>query len=249
MDAREYIVIEDLIEKPLFRKYAPPVAGLAFIALFVSLALWQLDRAAEKEALLNLFEGDEPYVQVSDFGTVNEFDRIEVTGRFLGNRQILIDNIVLNSRQGYYVIAPFRVSHNDRILLVNRGWIAKTGPTGESSPITVDQGVRTIRGLVGHLPRVGIRPGHAFDGAADWPRVAVYPNLDEIAAELGETVLPVVLLLGPDEEGGFARRWQPNISGPMTHYGYAFQWFAMATAVLAILFWHLRKGRRRDTTA
>lgn len=249
MDAREYIVIEDLIEKPLFRKYAPPVAGLAFIALFVSLALWQLDRAAEKKALLDLFEGNEPYVHVSDFETVNEFDRIEVTGRFLGNRQILIDNIALNSRQGYYVIAPFRTSRNDRLLLVNRGWIAKAGPAGERPPITVDQELRTIRGLAGHLPRVGIRPGDAFEGEADWPRVAVYPNLDEIATELGETVLPVVLLMGPDEEAGFARRWQPNVSGPMTHYGYAFQWFAMAAAVLAILFWHLRKGRRRDTTA
>lgn len=241
-------MIEDLIETPLFRKYAPPVAGLIFIALFVSLALWQLDRAAEKEALLDLFEGAGPYIQVEDFESLNQFDRIEVTGRLLGGRQILIDNIALNSRQGYYVITPFRTSRNNRLLLINRGWIPKTGPASEPPPIAVDQEVRTIRGLVGHLPRVGIRPGGAFEGAADWPRVAVYPNLDEIATELGETVLPVVLLMGPDEEAGFARHWQPNISGPMTHYGYAFQWFAMAAAVLAILLWHLRKGRRRDTT-
>jgi cytochrome oxidase assembly protein ShyY1 len=28
----------------------------------------------------------------------------------------------------------------------------------------------------------------------------------------------------------------------MTNYSYAFQWFAMAAAVLAILAWHFRKG-------
>jgi cytochrome oxidase assembly protein ShyY1 len=32
----------------------------------------------------------------------------------------------------------------------------------------------------------------------------------------------------------------------MTHYGYAFQWFAMAAAVLAILAWQLWKHRNND---
>jgi len=241
-------VIEDLIKMPLFQKFFPPLAGLIFIALFVSLALWQLDRAAEKEALLDLFQGDAPYSRVSDFSSLNEFDRIQIDGQFLSDRQVLIDNIVLNSRQGFYVITPFKPNANHPLLLVNRGWIQKTGPAGDVQPVDVDEDLRTIRGLVGHLPRVGIRPGEAFEGAANWPRVAVYPNLDEVSAELGEPLLPVLLLLSPNENGGFARRWQPNVSGPMMHYGYAFQWFAMATAVVAILFWQLRKRRRRDAT-
>lgn len=241
-------MIEDLIKMPLFQKFFPPIAGLIFVAVFVSLGLWQLDRAAEKEALLELFEGDAPYARVSNFGSLSEFDRIQVDGQFVGDRQILIDNIVLNSRQGYYVITPFKPNANYPLLLVNRGWVRKPGPAGRLPAIKVDQAIRTVRGLVGHLPRVGIRPGEAFEGSTDWPRVAVYPNLDEVATELGEPVLPVLLLMSPDEEDGFARRWQPNLSGPMTHYGYAFQWFAMAAAVLAILFWLLRKRRRRDTT-
>ena len=242
-------MIEDLIKMPLFQKFFPPLAGLIFIAVFVSLALWQLDRAAEKEALLELFEGDAPYSTVRDFGALNEFDRIQIDGQFLNDRQVLIDNIVLNSRQGFYVITPFKPNANHPLLLVNRGWIQKTAPTGEVPPIGIDEDLRTIRGLVGHLPRVGIRPGEAFEGEANWPRVAVYPNLGEISAELGEPLLPLLLLMSPDENDGFARRWQPNVSGPMTHYGYAFQWFAMTTAVVAILLWHLRKRGRRDTTA
>lgn len=239
-------MIEDLIETPLFRKYAPPVAGLIFIAVFVSLAFWQLDRAAEKSALLELFESDAPYSRVNNFATLDEFDRIQVDGEFLADRQILIDNIVQNGRPGYFVITPFRPDTRQPLLLVNRGWTAKTGFEGALPELDVEANVRTVRGLAGRLPRVGIRPGESFEGAPGWPRVAVYPNLDEVATQLEETVLPVVLLLAPEDEDGFVRSWQPNVSGPMTHYGYAFQWSAMATAVAILLFWRLRKRRQRD---
>jgi surfeit locus 1 family protein len=231
---------------PLVRKYAPPVTGLVLLALFVALAFWQIERATEKRALLDAFDGDAPSATDVNFESLANFARIEVDGRFLGDRQVLIDNIALNSRQGYYVITPFKTGTNKDFLLVNRGWVPKDGFKGGAPFIDVDESLRTVRGMVGHLPGAGFRPGEAFEGSTEWPRIAVYPNLDEIAAELGATVLPVVLLMNPDEDDGFARRWQPNIRGPMMHYGYAFQWFAMAAAVLAILFRHLRKGRGRD---
>ncbi len=236
------------MEKPLIRKFVPPIAGLIFFVLFISLAFWQLDRAAEKVAMLELFEGDAPFSRVTNFESLEEFDRIQLDGRFLTDRQILIDNIVVNSRPGYYVITPFKPNSNHPLLLVNRGWIRKSGPAGEIPPLDVDDELRTVRGLVGHLPRVAIRPGEAFEGSDDWPRIAVYPNRDEVAAELGEALLPALLLLNPDDKDGFVRQWQPNVSGPMTHYGYAFQWFAMAMAIVAIFIWNLRKGRRRDKT-
>jgi len=242
-------VIDDLMENPLVRKYTPPVAGIVFIALFVFLAFWQLDRAAEKKTLLDLFGGDAPYAATENFDSLAAFDRIQVDGRFLGDQQVLIDNIALNSRQGYYVITPFRTSIHDNLLLVNRGWVPKDAFKSSAPTIDVDASQRTVRGMAGHLPRVGIRPGEAFEGSKDWPRIAVFPILDEFATELAEPVLPVVLLMSPDEKDGFARRWQPDISGPMMHYGYAFQWFAMAATILAILVWHLRKWRSRDSTS
>ena len=237
-----------VIETPLVRKIAPPVAGLIFIALFVSLAFWQLDRAIEKQALLDLFERDAPYAEADNFDSLANFDRIRVDGRFQGSRQVLIDNIALDSRQGYYVITPFETSSNNELLLVNRGWIPKHRFEDGVPLIAVDQRRRTIYGLVGRLPGVGIRAGEAFEGSTAWPRVAVYPNLIDIATELESPVLPVVLLMSPDADGGFVRRWQPSTRGPMMHYGYAFQWFAMAAALLAILIWQIPKWQRLDTT-
>ncbi len=97
------------------------------------------------------------------------------------------------------------------------------------------------------MPRVGIRSGEAFEGAGDWPKKAMYPTLDDLSAELDQDVLPFILLLHPETDDGFVRRWQPTGSGPSMHYGYAFQWFAMAAAVLVILGWQLRKRRLRGS--
>ena len=236
----------ELLKNPLVQRYVPYVAALFFVVLFVSLGRWQLDRAAQKEELLAQFGGDAPYAHPADFTTLEDFDRIESFGRYEPDRQILIDNIPLEGQLGYYVITPFRPSTNDPLLLVNRGWVPKRGPGGGLPDLDVIRESHTLQGLVGHLPRVAIRPGEAIAERGPWPRVALYPTLDEVAAELGEPVLPVVLLLSPQAEGGFRRRWEPDISGPLTNYSYAAQWFAMAAAVIALGVWHTRKRWLRE---
>ncbi len=239
-------MIDGLLDNPHFRRIAPTAAGLLFIVLFISLSLWQLDRAAEKKQLLASFESDGGYARRMDFDALNAFDRIEVFGQYEPERQILIDNIPLDGRVGYYVITPFRLSASDDLLLVNRGWVPKTAQDGPLPDLTLNLPTGSVRGLAGQLPRVGIRPGEAFEGSAEWPRVAVYPNADEVATALEEPVLTAVLLLAADEEGGYVRRWQPNVSGPTTHYGYAFQWFAMACAVVVLLVWNWKKALKRS---
>jgi len=234
------------MRNPTVQRYVPYIAAAVFVMLFVSLGRWQLGRAAQKEALLAQFGDDAPYAHPVNFVTLEEFDRIEVFGRYESERQILIDNIPLEGRLGYYVVTPFRPSTNDPLLLVNRGWIPKSGPTGELPESDLDAEFHTVQGLVGHLPRVGIRPGEAFAERGPWPRVALYPTLDEVASELGEPVLPVVLLLSPEADGGFLRQWEPDIRGPLTNYSYAVQWFAMAAAVVAIAIWHTRKRWLRE---
>ena len=237
-------MIDDLLKNESFLRWVPLAAGVFFAVLFFFLGSWQLGRAADKVALLELFESDAPYSEVRDFGSLREFDRIRVPGRYRPDRQILIDNIPLDGRIGYYVITPFEPAMKGPLLLVNRGWIPKGVEPEPDLGIVAEY--RGITGLVGHLPRVGIRPGEAFADRGEWPRVALYPSSDEIGTELGADVLPMVLLLSTDSPDGFLRRWQPNVSGPMTHYSYAFQWFAMAAAVLAIAGWHMRRRFIRE---
>lgn len=224
-------------------RFVPPLAGAVLVVAFTSLGLWQLERAAEKESLAAMFSDDAPYRSLYDVEQPTPFERIEARGRLLGERQVLIDNIVKRGRIGFYVVTALEYDSEAPLLLVNRGWIDKEGWPALSVDISVDEEWRTVRGRAGNLPRVGIRSGEPFAGGAEWPRVAVYPTSEEVAAELGRDVLPFALLLDPDDEDGFLRVWEPSQSGPMTHYGYAFQWFAMALAVVGIAVWQLRRRR------
>ncbi len=232
---------DDLIESEQFRRWFLPAAALIFFALFVSLGLWQLDRAAEKNAVSALFEDAAPYARVNGDMPVTEFQLIEARGRYLGERQVLIDNMIVDGRIGYYAITAFRYAPGEPLLLVNRGWIPRTAGDSSKPVLGVAGDARTIRGRAGYLPKVGIRSPEAFRVDDAWPKTASYPTLPELSAELGEELLPFILLLGPEADDGFLRRWRPTESGPMMHYGYALQWFAMAVAVAGIFAWRLRK--------
>lgn len=231
---------------PLLQRYVPPVAAIVAVVAFVNLGLWQLDRAAEKEARQALFSEETGYRPLASIDEPVEFAGVEAKGRLLAERQILIDNIVKNGRLGYYVITPLEYSRSAPLLLVNRGFIERSAVTSDEDALDVAADRMPIRGRIGRLPRVGVRGGPGIaDPGAGWPQVAVYPTADEISEVLDRDVMPWILLLSPDDEQGYLRDWRPEGSGPSTHYGYAFQWFAMAVAVIAIAGWHYSRRRRR----
>ena len=85
--------------------------------------------------------------------------------------------------------------------------------------------------------------GAAIDSADGWPKSAVYPSSEEVATALGRPIQPFVLLMDHEEDYGFLRQWAPPEFGPGKHFGYAFQWFAMAVVLAALLTWNYRKKR------
>lgn len=210
----------------------PPLAGLILLALFVTLGFWQLDRAAEKREIRASFDSGGEYRRLEADATYERYQPLKVSGRYLEQRQILLENIVLDGKLGVYVITPFEYAADEPLLLVNRGWIAEEAVEGGAPPVALGGREQEIRGRVGRLPRVGIRPGPAFADDMGWPRRAVWPETDEVAAVLGREVLPFVLLADPDPTSGLIRRWRPQDIGPMRHIGYAVQWFALALAVV-----------------
>ena len=222
----------------------PPVAALALAVLFTFLGFWQLDRAEQKRALEAAFEsGGEP-VEITADTAPPLYQRISATGRFLGSRQFLIGNIVEGGRLGYYVITPLELEEGGPLLLVNRGWTPRQ-PDGELPDVSVEPGLRTVAGRAGRLPRVGVRPGTALDPDGSWPRLATFPAVDDLAQALQRPALPYVLLMDPDSAGGLVRQWEPRQAGPARHLAYAFQWFALAVAVVALTAVLYRKQRAR----
>ena len=239
-------MIQERSIQQLILAWLPPATAVVLIVLFAALANWQLDRAAEKEALEALYDADTAPLELASLQQPEIYQRVTAAGRYLSEKQFLIDNIVHEGHSGYYVITPFEQATDGKLLLVNRGWINKD-PNNPSLPsINVSTDVRSIEGRVGRLPRVALRPKRAVLPDQGWPKLTVYPRLEDLAPEIGKPLAAPVLLLSPDDTDGFVRSWQPPARGSMTNYGYAFQWSAMALTVFIILIYQLRKKLRHE---
>ncbi len=229
-------------KKPLPR-WVPLLVGALLVAQFAGLGAWQISRGFEKRASQAAFRDETGFAAWQDGMDIRAYQRLKATGRYDGEHQILLENIIVNSRYGYYVLTPLAGAEGEPPLLVNRGWIEKTGDVVDPAALEVPGGRVTVRGRAGSLPRAGMKMGDAISPGNDWPRFAVYPDYEEVAAALGYEVQDFVLLMDHEEAGGFYRHWVPSEFGPGKHFGYAFQWFAMAAVLSGLLAWNYRKKR------
>ena len=230
--------------------WLPFVVGGLLVAQFAGLGVWQVSRGLEKAAAQDAFASAGSFAQFNDGMDVRSYQPLKATGRYLADRQFLLDNIILNSRYGYYVLTPLDLGDEAPLLMVNRGWIEKSGPTPDLSEVAAQIGATesrvTVRGRVGSLPRAGVRMGDAIIPRPDWPQVAVFPLAADLEAMLERQVQPFVLLMDPQDDDGFLRHWVPPEMGPSRHYGYAFQWFAMGAVLAGLLVWHHRRRAFAD---
>ena len=229
-------------KKPL-PSWLPLVVGALLVAQFAGLGAWQISRGLEKRAEQQLYRDETGFTSWQHGMEVRSYQRLEAFGEFDGDHQFLLENIIVNRRYGYYVITPLVGLTGDPVLLVNRGWIEKTPAPLDLARLEVPEGRISIRGRAGSLPRAAMKMGDAVNADDAWPKGAVYPSSDELAAALGREVQPFVLLLDHEEEYGFFRHWVPTEFGPGKHFGYALQWFAMGAVLSGLLIWNYRKKR------
>ena len=227
--------------KTKIRSWIPYVIGAILVVQFAALGAWQVSRAFEKRAEQQAFVTQAGFSSWSDGVSVRPFQKLKVTGRFDVEHQFLLENIIINSRLGYYVLTPLQVADDAPLLLISRGWFEREGPAVAPDELSLPDSRLTVRGRAGSLPRAGYRMGEAIPADAEWPKRAVYPILDEIADTLGQPVQPFVLLMDPEDDYGFFRHWVPEEMGPGRHYAYALQWFAMGIVLAGLLIWNFRK--------
>ncbi|MBM0104160.1 SURF1 family protein [Steroidobacter sp. S1-65] len=225
------------------RTFRPSLLGVVLtllgLALFIRLGYWQLDRADQKQALLDQYAaGQQAQVEITSQNAHNlpRYQRAQVSGRYDPTHQILLDNMPSHTGQpGFRVLTPLETSAG--WLLVDRGWL----PLGASRQVLPDISVsdeqRTITGTIDVLPRAGLQlETPTIDPTLPWPRVLSFPTHEGLEQQLGHELLPGVLLLDASHPDGYQRIWEAHLGfKPERHIGYAVQWFALAAAAL-ILF-------------
>jgi len=208
---------------------------------FVSLGTWQLDRARQKEQLLAAFadaarQPAQEFANVRDQADAQRYPHVRVRGHFLADRGYLRDEQMHEGHVGVHAIAVFAVNGEDRLLLVDRGWLPwNHAPNTLPVVPQVPEGEQELSGIYAPFPGGGLRIGNdVLNTQKTWPKLTLRIDADEIAADLAKPVLPRVLLLDADASSGFVREWTPNVMPPMRHFAYAFQWFTFALVALAV---------------
>jgi surfeit locus 1 family protein len=217
---------------------------LVFCAVIIGLCCflgkWQLHRYHYKQHLLAQYEKNKilpalPFAQWNAENTVQQFQRVAVSGDYVNELTVLLQNRPYKERQGVEVITPLKIAGQKALLLVDRGWIAQdeTQRLPAIGPVTSAQ---QISGEVKLLNEYQFILGKNILDSDAKPIVMQKIDVDELSRVTHQEFYPFILRLSADAPDGFVRDWVISTVQPERHLGYAVQWFAMAFALLIAYF-------------
>ena len=225
----------------MFRRVLIALAAIAGIALTASLGSWQWGRGQQRTALQEAVAAREHSapVAVSQLLAAPDGDPalvhrpIVLRGEWIADRTIFLDNRQMNAVPGFYVVTPLRIEGSQSVVLVQRGWVQRNFESREHLPP-----VRTPGGPVEVRGRLAPPPAklYAFSTEEKGP---IRQNLDlaSFRAETGLPLLPLSVQQAGAPSEGLLRQWPQAGSGAEANYGYAFQWWAIATVIAILYVW------------
>jgi surfeit locus 1 family protein len=212
------------------------------IALTAGLGRWQLGRAEEKAAIQSLLEArmaDTPVVVTGAIDAESmRYRRAIAAGEYWAEGQVFLDNQQDQGRAGYHVLTPLALAAGGPYLLVNRGWVARGAQYPKPPAIEVPRARVHVAGLLAPpVKRFLELSADVIDGSV-WQNL----KLDQWRSRTGKEVLALVLV-AETPGAGLSRVIERPAENIDKHRGYAFQWFALAGAV--VVLWVVVNLRRR----
>lgn len=219
------------------RTWVIGLATLTGVSITASLGFWQLNRAAQKQAIQAAVDSQalaDP-LRNSDLLAADKpvHRRAVLRGRWIPAHTVFLDNRQMGGRVGFYVLTPLALEGSSAVLLVQRGWVPRNFTQREVLPP-----IETPSAVVEVAGRMAPLPGKLYDlGGPESGAIRQNMDLEAFRAETGLALLGFTLQqTGPASEG-MMREWPAAISGVDKHYGYAFQWFGIGVAMVIFFGW------------
>lgn len=231
-------------------KFLASVFFLFALTLTILLGFWQLNRAHYKEGLeeqmsnrekekiinLNLFKSN------WNSDALN-YRRVAVTGVFMPQYAIYLDNRPYNDQAGFYLIMPMRLS-SGQIVLINRGWLPRNPedrtkinavPTS-NVPLTIQGTVRDNPTKIFELKNQSLSQPTSIRANLD---------VETFNQKTGLTAFPFFIMQTSDSSDGLIRDWPRPKNGAERNYGYMVQWWGLAAALFIYVLIILLRRRSK----
>jgi surfeit locus 1 family protein len=221
---------------------------IVFICL-IKLSFWQYNRGFEKEQRslrITQLNAESPLTlneivnlpkdkQFTGKESINDFP-VTIKGQFNENYIFLLDNQVEKSSLGYRVLQV--VQTPSHAVLVNLGWVQGSIDRSVLPDIAPLGGQFTFQGHV-RLVEQGIMLQAQDFSQPSWPLRVQQIELTKfstlISPLIDKPLLPFVIYVDPKETLGYIKNWHPMVMPAEKHFGYAFQWAALAIAWLILM--------------
>lgn len=230
------------------------VLSLIFIVAFsylsfTVLAPWQLNKDAqivERNHLIEeAYDADpQPVTEVfSDDGSLHkEWERVELTGHYLSEDEVLLRLRPVESAPGFQSLVPFETESGETFL-VNRGWM----PTDEGNSVPHIDPAPTDKVTIVGMARYDERK-HTSAPIEEQGYTQVYSiNTEQIAELVDVPLAHDYLQLSPEQPGELHALPVPKLDRG-NHLSYGYQWIAfgvMAPLGFAYFVWSEIRERRR----
>jgi surfeit locus 1 family protein len=210
------------------------------VVVTAALGTWQLGRADQKNTLQSLIDSranEQPWGNADVLTTTAPDDglhrRVTLQGVWQSDATVLLDNRPMGGQVGFWVISPLRLSGSERVVLVNRGWVARDFMDRTRIP-PFETPVKVVE-LQGRLTP----PVSALYELAPAPPGPMRQNvlLADYARETGLDFLPITVVQTDPSAGGLSREWPFITAKVHTHYGYAAQWFSLSALCAGLYLW------------
>jgi surfeit locus 1 family protein len=232
--------------KQFIYRWLPTLAFLLVFPGLVALGFWQLARAHEKEAMLAALNDSTHKTPLNLTQTLKDpqhyhFYGVETKGRFLPHTDVLLMHQMQAQDVGYHVLTLFQPQAGGLPLWIDRGFLSVRHKNEIPPPPTQPL---AIRGIIDLPEPDRFILGENVMFPQKRPLEIQRVDVEELSQLTGQAVLPLVILAETDLQDGLIREWEIVVMPPAKHYGYAVQWFAMATCLMVIylILWFKRRS-------
>lgn len=218
--------------------WLPTLAAVVFAALTATLGQWQWGKAELKAARQAVYDEGErlpalDWEEALAMGEAAFYRRVRVSGRFLPDYLVLLDNRVQDGRAGYHVITPLGMGQGSGVL-VNRGWVGAVADRRQVPTVGTPVGEQTVEGLLVHAQ------GRYLELAVGGEDETVWQNLDLdryrawVGGQGGGALSDWLLLQTSAARDGLVRAWPRPDLGTARHRSYAVQWFSLCALIVGL---------------